>query len=67
MSETRDELLDAVDHACVQCIHMAKHIRAANQHPALSWKLSDRAKRDIEEIDLNAQMALLRIANIRVI
>ena len=28
MSEKRDELLDAVDHACFQCIHMAKPILA---------------------------------------
>ena len=63
MSEKRDELLDAVDHACFQCIHMAKPIRANVDHPAFGWTLSDKAQQEIEAIENNRRMALHSIGN----
>ncbi len=43
-----------------------KPLSEANSgHSAFGWKLSDKAKRDIEEIDRNARTALYRIASTR--
>lgn len=79
MSEKTDELLDAVDHACFQIVHMHKGKKLGipiaglgsaplteekSGHPAFGWTLSDKAKRDIEAIDHNRFTALHRIGHI---